>query len=56
MDPRPLFLEARALADSRVRSAFDAFLSLPEDQKSMDAFMLKVVSDVDGQPRLTIAT
>jgi hypothetical protein len=55
LDPQVLFARARAIAEPNVAKVIDSFMQMPADEKSMDAFMLKVVRDADGQPTLTIS-
>jgi hypothetical protein len=55
LNPHALFAKARALADSNVALSIDAFMGMSDEEKSMDAFMLKVVHGPDGQPQLSVS-
>lgn len=55
LNPQMLFEEAKAVADSEVKLAIDAFIRMSAEEKSMDAFMLKVVRGPDGEPQFGIA-
>jgi hypothetical protein len=55
LDQQALFARAREMADPNLARGIDSFMQMPAEDKSMDAFMLKVVTDPDGQPTLSIS-
>jgi len=55
IDPKALFDRAIAVAPSRIGEAMKSFIRRPDEDKSMDAFMLKVKHDAEGRPKLTIS-
>ena len=55
IDPRNLFERVIELAPPRVGEAMKSFINRPDEEKSMEAFMLKVKQDAAGRPKLAIS-
>jgi hypothetical protein len=55
IDPKALFSRVIEVAPPRTGEAMRSFLARPEEDKSMDAFMLKVKHDAAGRPKLAIS-
>jgi hypothetical protein len=54
IDPKALFERVIAVAPPRIGEAMKSFIDRPDEDKSMDAFMLQVKHDAAGRPKLAI--